>query len=123
VQHSQSSFSYKFTIAYQLRRADGFDHVICAENIADKQFKIFFIRNCGNNARLGIIASKKVLPCAVDRNRAKRIIRESFRQHNIKACKLDLVVMVRKDYSQKIDARINNLQQLFSQVEKRCAEL
>jgi ribonuclease P protein component len=105
-----------------LLRADGFDHVIRAENIADKHFKIFFARNCENNARLGIIASKKKLPGAAARNRAKRIIRETFRQHNIKICKLDLVVMVRRDYSQKVDMRIDNLKKLFSQVENRCAE-
>jgi ribonuclease P protein component len=105
-----------------LQRADGFDRVIRAENIADKDFKIFFARNRVNNARLGIIASKKNLPSAADRNRVKRIIREAFRQHNIKACKLDLVVMVRRDYSQKVDARIDNLEKLLSQVENRCAE-
>jgi ribonuclease P protein component len=122
VQDSRSSISSKFTAAYRLLRADGFGNVMRAENIADKQFKIFFVRNCQKNARLGIITSKKILPCAVDRNRVKRIIRESFRKHNIKACKLDIVVMVRLDYSQKLDTRINNLERLFSQVENRCAE-
>jgi ribonuclease P protein component len=105
-----------------LLRADGFDHVIHAENIADKHFKIFFARNCENNARLGIIASKKTLPSAANRNRVKRIIRETFRQHNIKVCKLDIVVMVRCDYSQKVDPRFDNLERLFSQVENKCAE-
>lgn len=32
------------------------------------------------NARLGLIVAKRVLRRAVDRNRAKRVIRESFRQ-------------------------------------------
>jgi ribonuclease P protein component len=105
-----------------LLRADGFDHVIRAENITEKHFKIFFARNCENNARLGIIASKKTLPNATDRNRVKRIIRETFRQHNIKICKLDMVVMVRRGYSQKVDTWIDNLERLFSQVENRCAE-
>lgn len=93
-----------------------------AENIADKYFKIFFAHNAKNNARLGIIASKKTLPSAVDRNRVKRFIREKYRQHNIKLCKLDMVVMVRRDYSQKVDTRIDNLGRLFSQVESRCAK-
>jgi len=105
-----------------LLRADGFDHVIRAENVADNQFKIFFTRNRKNNARLGIIASKKLLPSAADRNRVKRFIRETFRQHNIKLCKLDLVVIVSRDYSRKVGTRIDNLKKLFSQVENRCAE-
>jgi len=49
-----------------------------AENIADKHFKIFFVRNCLNNARLGIVASKKLLPNAADRNRAQKNHSGSF---------------------------------------------
>jgi ribonuclease P protein component len=108
-----------------LLRADGFEHVIRAdrtENISNKQFKVFFVRNFGNNARLGIVASKKTLPGATERNRVKRAIREAFRHHNVKVCQLDLVVMVRRDYSSKIDMRIDNLERLFSQVEHRCAD-
>ena len=120
VPDSPSSSSFKFAAAYRLLRADHFDHVIRAENIADKYFKIFFAHNCHNNARLGIVASKKMLSRAVDRNRIKRVIREIFRQHNIKLLKLDVVVIVKR--SQKIDKRIENLERLFSQVENRCAE-
>ena len=119
---SLSSVSAQFAAACRLLRADGFDHVMDAENIADKHFKIFFTRNCLNNARLGIIASKKLLPNAVDRNRVKRIIREVFRHHNIKLCKLDLVVMVRRDYSRMVNTRMDNLDKLFSQVKNRCAK-
>lgn len=96
--------------------------MIRAENVADKHFKLYFARNGKNNARLGIVASKRTLPRAVDRNRVKRVIRETYRKHNIKLCKLDLVVMVRRDYSRKVIALIDNLEKLFSQVESRCAE-
>ena len=117
-----SSISAQFSAEFRLLRADGFDHVMHAENIADKHFKIFFVRNCLNNARLGIVASKKTLPDATDRNRAKRFIREVFRHHHIKLCNLDLVVMVRRDYSRLINSRIDSLDKLFSQVKNRCAE-
>lgn len=122
VRDSRSSVPSRFTVAYRLLRADGFDHVIRAETIADKHFKIFFTRNFKHNARLGIIASKKSLSRAADRNRVKRFIRETFRRHHIKFCKLDVVVMVGRDYSWKVDTRIDNLKKLFSQVENRCAE-
>jgi ribonuclease P protein component len=105
-----------------LLRVGGFDQVIRAENVSDKHFKIFFTRNGKNNARLGIIASKKLLPSAVDRNRVKRFVRETFRKHTIKLCKLDLVVKVSNGYSWKVGSRIDNLKKLFSQVENRCAE-
>jgi ribonuclease P protein component len=122
VPDSLSSISAQFAAAFRLLRADGFDHVMHGENIADKYFKIFFVRNHLNNARLGIIASKKLLPNAVDRNRAKRFIREVFRHHHIKLCNMDVVVMMRRDYSCATNSRVDSLDNLFSQVKNRCAE-
>jgi len=120
---SPSGLSAKFSAAHRLLRENGFGHVIEAENIADRHFKIFFVRNGKKNARLGIIVGKKTLSGAADRNRVKRIIREAFRQHNIKLCKLDLVVMVRRAYSQECDTQAGDLKMLFSRIENRCAEL
>ena len=122
MQDSRSRISLKFTAGCRLLHADGFDHVIRAKNVADNHFKIFFTPNRKKHARLGIIVSRKSLPSAVDRNRVKRFIRETFRQHNVKLCKLDLVVIVSRNYSRKVDTRIDNLKMLFSQVESRCAE-
>jgi ribonuclease P protein component len=123
VQNSLSSNPGKFNAACKLLRADGFEHVIQAGNITDKQFKIFFTPNQEKHARLGIITSKRTLPSAVNRNHVKRIIREVFRQHNIKHYRLDLVVMVRREYSLLADAQLDNLKKLFHQLEIRCADL
>lgn len=123
VQDSLSSISGKFNAGSRLLRADGFEHVFKAGNIAEKQFKIFFAPNSGKCARLGIVASKRTFPRAVNRNQVKRVIREVFRQHNIKQFRLDLVVMVRRNYPLKADAQIDNLKNLFSQLENRCADL
>lgn len=46
-------------------------------------------------ARLGLAISKKQLRRAVDRNRIKRLARESFRHHQQNLAGLDIVVMVR----------------------------
>jgi ribonuclease P protein component len=123
LQFSITAISAKFTAAQRLLRKDGFGRVVNAENIADKKFKIFFLHNGRKNARLGIIASKKTLPNAVDRNHVKRIIREAFRQHSIKLRTLDLVVMVRRAYAQELGSRCDSLETLFSRIENRCAEL
>jgi len=114
--------SSKFTVAHRLSRKIGFDHVIQAENILDKYFKVFFVHNEVNNARLGIIAGKKTLPRAADRNRVKRIIRETFRHHNIKTRRLDIVVMVRCPYPLENKAQNKILDMLFSRIENRCAK-
>lgn len=120
---SRSSFatSAEFTAAHRLLREDGFGHVVHAENIADKHFKIFFVRNGKQNARLGIIAGKRTLPGAVQRNRVKRTIREVFRRHSIKAQQIDLVVMVRCSDPQAVQGE--DLEMLFRRVENRCASL
>lgn len=122
VQDSRSSISSKFGVGHRLLRADGFDHAIHADNVFDKHFKVFFVGNFKSNARLGIIASKKSLPRSTDRNRVKRIIREVFRHHNIKYCRVDLVVKVNAGPSRELYMRIDNLKMLFSQVESRCAD-
>jgi ribonuclease P protein component len=105
-----------------LLRENGFDHAVRAGNIADRHFKVYFVRNGQENARLGIIVAKKMLPGAADRNRVKRMIREAFRQHSIKLRKLDVVVRVRHILPRECGAQAGNLEMLFSQVENRCAE-
>ena len=120
---SSISISGKFAATYRLLRKDGFSHVLGAENVAGKHFKLFFVRNSKKNARLGIIVSKKSFPRAVDRNRVKRAIREAFRQHSVKLRKLDLIVMVARAYAQQRGTQSGNLEMLFSQAEDRCAEL
>jgi ribonuclease P protein component len=47
-------------------------------------------------ARLGLAISKRSAPRAVDRNRIKRLIRESFRAHKAALPSVDLVVMCRR---------------------------
>jgi ribonuclease P protein component len=122
VQDSPSSTPFEFKVAYRLSRADGFGHVVRADHVADNHLKVYFIGNLKNHARIGMITGKKSLPRSVDRNHAKRLIRETFRQNSIKLCKLDLVVKVSGDYSRQVDLRIDKLKKLFSQIESRCAK-
>lgn len=49
----------------------------------------------GGPARLGLAIAKKQLPRAVDRNRVKRIVRESFREHQLQD--YDVVVLARRE--------------------------
>lgn len=111
----------EFTAAHRLLREDGFDHVVHAENITGNHFKIFFVRNGNKNARLGIVASKRTLPGAAQRNRVKRVIREAFRQHSIKAQRIDLVVMVRGVGTKALQSE--DLKTLFTRIEDKCASL
>jgi ribonuclease P protein component len=57
---------------------------------------LVYAREESGNARLGIVASRKVGP-AVTRNRAKRLVREAFRTtRDLWMPGIDLVVIVRK---------------------------
>jgi ribonuclease P protein component len=53
--------------------------------------------NQQSHARLGIIVAKRYLKLAVDRNRLRRIIRESFRQHKETLKGLDIIVLLRSE--------------------------
>lgn len=74
--------------------------------------------NKTSGARLGLAVSKKHCRRATQRNRLKRIIRESFRQHRQSLEGLDIVVM------NKPEAALATNPELFTSLEKhwqRCA--
>jgi len=54
-------------------------------------------RHCDAGRRLGVIASKRTLRRAVDRNRAKRLLREAYRRnrHRFRGDR-DVVLIARK---------------------------
>ena len=68
-------------------------HANCLTN---KWFAIYVQKNEGGVARLGVIASKRIMPKAVSRNFAKRLIREVFRCSFSTNSALDVVVRARR---------------------------
>lgn len=122
VQDSRYSKPNSFTAAQRIPRSEGYKKSLQSESVADKYFKLFFVRNQLGTARLGIVAAKRYIPKAVDRNRVKRDIREAFRQHKITGSGFDLVVMVRRTAQVDRASNRDGLSKLFSRVEIRCAE-
>jgi len=59
----------------------------------DRLFTVLYRRNGGTGARLGLAVSKKNCRTAVGRNRLKRLVRESFRQHKAELYGIDIVVL------------------------------
>ncbi len=59
-------------------------------------FTLFSCTNGKLNARLGLAIAKKHVPLAVDRNRVKRMIRESFRYHQEALKGTDIVVLMQR---------------------------
>jgi len=56
-------------------------------------------------SRLGVALTRRVAPSSVSRNRLKRVVREIFRRHPVKAAGLDLVVAFR-DGTRAASARV-----------------
>ena len=61
-----------------------------------RHFTVYARPNGLTHARIGIIASKRVAPRAVDRNRAKRLVREMFRVMRHRLSGTDVVVQLRR---------------------------
>ncbi len=61
------------------------------------------------HARLGLVIAKKNVRRAVDRNRVKRIARESFRHHRAELDNLDIVVLARRGLGELDNAALHVL--------------
>ena len=64
-----------------------------AKKSKDKVFLVLFCENKKIGARLGLAISKKNCSLAKDRNKIKRIIRESFRKNITRLNGYDIVVL------------------------------
>lgn len=122
VQDSLYRIGNSFTAAQRIPTTKGYGHCLKSSSISNSYYKIFFLPNQELTSRLGIIASKKLLPRAVDRNTNKRVIRDLFRKHRIKFKKLDLVVLVRRSEKLILTDQITELEKLFDRLDARCAE-
>ena len=72
-------------------------------------------------ARLGLASPRKQIRRAVERNRVKRLIRESFRRHQALLYGLDVVVIGRGSLVEKNSQAIFGcLEKHWQQVSERC---
>lgn len=80
----------------RLRRAADFAALRNATGrLQARHFLLRWIETSGDAARLGLAVSRKVSKRAVERNRIKRIIRESFRSQREALPPVDLLVIAR----------------------------
>lgn len=68
-----------------------------SQRFGNKSFTVLARKNDLGHPRLGLAISKKCAKRAVDRNRIKRIFRESFRLHQHKLPNVDIIAMCRSD--------------------------
>ena len=84
-----------------------------ASKASDNFFLILSRKNTTGEARLGLAVAKKHARLAVQRNRIKRLIRESFRKQKSAMPAVDIVVMIRpaavKANNQQLVTSLKNL--------------
>lgn len=105
----------------RLTQSAQFVAVLAARNAAmGRRFMVRAKPNGMLHARLGIIAGRKALPRAVDRNRSKRLVREVFRAARPMLAALDVVVLCRSAVARREQsAGREELAALFATVSAR----
>lgn len=93
-----------------------FDDV--AVKVGTKHIVVLATPNTEGYARLGLVVSKKNVRLAVNRNRVKRIVRESFRLKQSKLTAFDIVVIAK----QGIDTQPESLWEQMEKAWKRLIE-
>lgn len=75
-----------------------FDQVDC--KVSNRNILLLAAFNSGNTARLGLVVSKKNAKLAVQRNRIKRVARESFRLQRQQLPAIDIVLLTKRGVSE-----------------------
>ncbi len=86
---------YCFDKTQRLLRKSEYDDVFQqAQKMVTAEVILLYRANNLGHARLGLVIAKKKIPMAHDRNRLKRLLRETFRQSCLPA--VDVIVLARQ---------------------------
>ncbi len=114
--------AFSFPPSVRLREPAEFKRVFAKpERSTDNYFTVLAIVNELKHPRLGLAIAKKHIKRAVDRNKIKRSIRESFRLQQHQIPHLDLVVTARRDAATADSKTLqDSLAKHWLKVTKRC---
>jgi len=105
--------TYEFNRALRLLTPDHFQSVFSNPiRFGSHHFTVLITKNTENNARLGFAIAKKRIKLATERNRIKRLTRQSFRVNQYNLPNIDIVFMA-KSGADKLDN-----QEITKQIEK-----
>lgn len=116
--------SQDFSKEFRLLKPAHFEHVFQdATPAVSPQITALARLNNQTNPRLGITIPKKRVKKAVDRNRLKRLIRESFRQQAYRFPNIDIVIIAKSGIGEMENKEVTMLlEKLWKKLIKRCAE-
>jgi ribonuclease P protein component len=106
-----------------MRRPAEFKRAYAAgKRLGNEFFTINAQPNGFTGPRLGMSIAARILRRAVDRNRLRRLIRESFRVNQLSLPPLDIVIGVRAGVLTADNRRLrSSLQQLWQKISSTCA--
>lgn len=101
--------SFGFPRNNRLNSSSDFDRVFKETDfkVSNRFLLLLASTNQVNQSRLGLIVGKKKIGHAVDRNRVKRRLRESFRLKQVEFADLDIVALVRSDSGPSEDNQLS----------------
>jgi ribonuclease P protein component len=106
-----SSSGERLRTGNRLKRPEEYKKVFASKRRSSDKFLLFLATSNGlNRSRLGLAVPKKHIHSAVERNRLKRIIRESFRLKQDLLNGNDIVVVVRN----KLDVNKKGIESILS---------
>jgi ribonuclease P protein component len=90
---------------------------------SDDLFTVLACRNSRETARLGLAIAKKTIARAVQRNRIKRLVRESFRANQAQLLGIDAVVLAKKGLQDRSNNEIQrSLSKHWDRLVIKCAQ-
>jgi ribonuclease P protein component len=98
-----ASLSTRFPKSVRLNHPPEFDRVFRTATIRRQRgaLRMSAVANRMPSARLGLVVGKRALPRANQRNRAKRVLRETFRHQRSALPPMDIVIQVTGDASNR----------------------
>lgn len=120
----QSLAGESFPRSSRLVKAEDFKQVFSRNiRVGDDSFTLLISKQHSLASRLGFAIAKKQIKRAVDRNRIKRLIRESFRQQQKTLPNRDIVVMVRHNILKLNNRQIlQRLDKHWQSVARKCED-
>jgi ribonuclease P protein component len=118
-----STPSFKLPPERRMRRPAEFKRVYAGgKRLGSEFFTVNVQANGARSARLGMSIAARILRRAVDRNRVRRLIRESFRVHQISLPALDVVIGARAGVLVADNAQLRcALEKLWQKISSTCA--